>query len=96
MFDITFQVQSSTDNNQAQSSMSAMVATPNTVADNSWYLDSGVTHHMTQNVAGISNITPYTGSERVTIGNGKQIPISHVGASPCVVYFGLQIFPTFC
>ncbi|KAL5561469.1 hypothetical protein UlMin_031216 [Ulmus minor] len=31
--------------------------------------------------AGLSNITPYTGSERVTIGNGKQIPISHVGTT---------------
>ncbi|KAL5538074.1 hypothetical protein UlMin_043114 [Ulmus minor] len=65
----------------AQSSMSAMLATTNTVADNSWYLDSGATHHMTQNTAGLSNITPYTGSERVTIGNGKQIPISHVASS---------------
>ncbi|KAL5580162.1 hypothetical protein UlMin_012604 [Ulmus minor] len=42
------------------------------------------THHMTQNVAGLSNITPYTGSKRVTIGNGKKIPISHVGTTSLI------------
>ncbi|KAL5545398.1 hypothetical protein UlMin_005085 [Ulmus minor] len=58
-FNITFQAQQSTENSQAQNPMSAMVATPNTVADESWYLDSGATHHMTQNASTLSNSTPY-------------------------------------
>ncbi|KAL5564462.1 hypothetical protein UlMin_027626 [Ulmus minor] len=81
-FDITFQAQQSTENSQAQNPMSAMLATPNTVADESWYLDSGATHHMTQNASTLSNSTPYNGTERVTIGNGKQIPISNVVNNP--------------
>ena len=83
-FDITFQAQQSTENSQAQNPMSAMLATPNTVADESWYLDSGATHHMTQNASTLSNSTPYNGTERVTIGNGKQIPISNVGTASLV------------
>ncbi|RVW98057.1 Retrovirus-related Pol polyprotein from transposon TNT 1-94 [Vitis vinifera] len=82
-FDITFQ---STQNNTTgvsnsgnSNSMPAMVASSNNLADDNWYLDSGASHHITQNVANLTNATPYTGADKVTIGNGKHLTISNTG-----------------
>lgn len=82
-FDITFQ---STQNNTTgvsnsgnSNSMPAMVASSNNLADDNWYLDSGASHHLTQNVANLTNATPYTGADKVTIGNGKHLIISNTG-----------------
>ncbi|KAL6327702.1 hypothetical protein AAG906_022764 [Vitis piasezkii] len=82
-FDITFQ---STQNNTTgasnsgnSNSMPAMVASSNNLADDNWYLDSGASHHLTQNVANLTNATPYTGADKVTIGNGKHLTISNTG-----------------
>ncbi|RVW89378.1 Retrovirus-related Pol polyprotein from transposon RE1 [Vitis vinifera] len=82
-FDITFQ---STQNNTAgasnsgnSNSMPAMVASSNNLAEDNWYLDSGASHHLTQNVANLTNATPYTGADKVTIGNGKHLTISNTG-----------------
>ncbi|KAL5569233.1 hypothetical protein UlMin_025808 [Ulmus minor] len=46
-FDITFQAPTSTNQTQNQGQISAMVATPHSVGDESWFLDSGATHHLT-------------------------------------------------
>ena len=82
-FDITFQ---STQNNTTgvsnsgnSNSMPAMVASSNNLAEDNWYLDSGASHHLTQNVANLTNATPYTGADKVTIGNGKHLTISNTG-----------------
>ena len=56
--------------------MTAIVASPSTVVDEAWFLDSGASHHLTQNGGNLNNKTPYTGTDRVTIGNGKKLPIS--------------------
>ncbi|RVW86660.1 Retrovirus-related Pol polyprotein from transposon RE1 [Vitis vinifera] len=78
-FDITFQ---STQNNTAgasnsgnSNSMPAMVASSNNLAEDNWYLDSGASHHLTQNVANLTNATPYTGADKVTIGNDQPADI---------------------
>ncbi|KAG6788892.1 hypothetical protein POTOM_004970 [Populus tomentosa] len=34
-----------------------------------WYFDSGASHHLTQNEGNLNNSAPYTGTDRVTIGN---------------------------
>ncbi|RVW90852.1 Retrovirus-related Pol polyprotein from transposon RE1 [Vitis vinifera] len=74
-FDITFQsTQNNTtgvSNSSNSNSMPAMVASFNNLADDNWYLDSGASHHLTQNVANLTNATPYTGADKVTIGNGS-------------------------
>ncbi|KAF8399498.1 hypothetical protein HHK36_015364 [Tetracentron sinense] len=79
-FDITFQAQTSTNQTQNQGQISAMVATPHSVGDDSWFLDSGATHHLTQSSANLINSTPYSGLDQVTVGNGKQLSISAVGS----------------
>ncbi|KAL5558214.1 hypothetical protein UlMin_034425 [Ulmus minor] len=74
-FDISFQGGqnniSPTSNNGNQSNILAMVASSNSPADESWYLDSGANHHLTQNLGNLTSTTPYTGTDRVTIGNGS-------------------------
>ncbi|KAH9801347.1 retrovirus-related pol polyprotein from transposon RE1 [Citrus sinensis] len=42
-----------------QRSMSAYMATPETVMDDGWYLDSGATHHLTNDLSNINISEPY-------------------------------------
>ncbi|MDV3146689.1 MAG: reverse transcriptase domain-containing protein, partial [Sweet potato little leaf phytoplasma] len=49
--------------------------------DNNWFLDFGATHHMTPDASSLCNLMPYHGGEQVTIGNGKHLPITHIGSS---------------
>ncbi|KAL5739932.1 hypothetical protein ACOSQ2_029112 [Xanthoceras sorbifolium] len=78
-FDQTFQ-QPQYNNNGAsnpagsasnQGSMQAMIATPNTVADSSWFPDSGATNHCTPDVNNLQQGAPYQGTERIYMGNGS-------------------------
>ncbi|KAF8389144.1 hypothetical protein HHK36_025837 [Tetracentron sinense] len=48
--------------------------------DAEWYPDSGATAHMTNNEGNLSRITSYHGADRVLVGNGSCIPISHTGS----------------
>ncbi|KAL5544306.1 hypothetical protein UlMin_008090 [Ulmus minor] len=81
-FDISFQGNQnqspSTSTNQA--GMTAMVASPSTTAEDAWFLDSGASHHLTQSAGSLNNVTPNTGANRVTIGNGKKLSISNLGS----------------
>ncbi|CAN6723840.1 unnamed protein product [Malus baccata var. baccata] len=36
-----------------------------------WILDTGATHHITSNVHALSQVNPYNGEEKITIGNGE-------------------------
>ncbi|KAM1252345.1 hypothetical protein ACFX2J_040359 [Malus domestica] len=47
----------------------------------SWLVDSGATFHITNDVANISSHTPYTGEDKVYIGDGKGLSIHNVGSS---------------
>jgi len=49
-------------------------------AGDEWYLDSGASHHLTQNEGNLNNSAPYTGTDRVTVGNGKHLSISNTGS----------------
>ena len=60
--------------------MTAMVASPSTVVDDAWYLDSGASHHLTQTAGNLTNNTPYTGTDHVTVGNTKKLSISNIGS----------------
>ncbi|KAI3765987.1 hypothetical protein L2E82_16034 [Cichorium intybus] len=46
-----------------------------------WYVDTGATAHMTPSPENVSSSAPYSGNMHVTVGNGAQLPISHVGHS---------------
>ena len=47
--------------------------------DVGWYVDTGATNHVAFTMANLDNATTYTGPESVTVGDGKQLVISHVG-----------------
>ena len=61
--------------------MAHPAATHNTVPDTNWYMDSGATHHFTLDINVLDTVTPFSGSEQVTVGNGKQLCISHLGTA---------------
>ncbi|KAH9684823.1 retrovirus-related pol polyprotein from transposon RE2 [Citrus sinensis] len=48
-------------------------------ADEGWYLDSGATHHITNNMANKHIRDQFTGADQLIIGNGQGLPITHVG-----------------
>ena len=59
--------------------MSNALTTRATIFDPNWYLDSGATHHMTPYSLNLMEKIDYGGSERVVVGNGSGLQISHVG-----------------
>ena len=56
------------------------VSQPN-FSDPTWFVDSGITKHITSNLNNLSLHSPYTGGDKVAISNGKQLPITHIGTS---------------
>ncbi|KAL5824370.1 hypothetical protein ACOSQ3_020433 [Xanthoceras sorbifolium] len=58
---------------------SAYIASPETVADPSWYAHSGASSHVTSDLGNFLNFKPYFGSEKLAVGNGDQLEIKHVG-----------------
>jgi len=60
-----------------QTSIPAVVASFNNVADDTWYLDSGASHHLTQNGDNLIESSPYNGKDKITIENGKHLSISN-------------------
>ena len=46
-----------------------------------WFLDTGATHHLTNNATHLSDVHPYHGPDQVSIGNGKKLPIHHIGCT---------------
>ncbi|XP_068304340.1 uncharacterized protein [Pyrus communis] len=47
----------------------------------SWLLDSGATSHITNDIANLSVSSPYTGEDKVDIGDGKGLSIKNIGSS---------------
>ncbi|XP_020972810.1 uncharacterized protein LOC110269359 [Arachis ipaensis] len=55
---------------QPKANYSNVLATPATIQDPNWYLDSGATHHMTHDEQNLMEKEEYGGNEQVVIGNG--------------------------
>lgn len=58
---------------------SSQFAPSSSAPSGNWYLDSGATHHVTNDLANLSLQQAYSGSTGVMVGNGHTIPISHAG-----------------
>ncbi|KAG8483306.1 hypothetical protein CXB51_022295 [Gossypium anomalum] len=56
-------------------------ALSSSVATQTWYLDSGATNHITPAVASLNNVSPYTGTSQISMGNGESVSIDNVGSS---------------
>uniref|UniRef100_A0A2N9IV24 Retrovirus-related Pol polyprotein from transposon TNT 1-94-like beta-barrel domain-containing protein n=1 Tax=Fagus sylvatica TaxID=28930 RepID=A0A2N9IV24_FAGSY len=48
-------------------------------APTTWISDSGATDHFTPEINNLPDCSSYTDSQLVLVGNGQQLPISHVG-----------------
>lgn len=59
----------------------AYIATPKGVMDPSWYADNGATNQVTANMENLTLTAEYGGQEKLMIGNGKCLNISHIGHS---------------
>ena len=62
--------------------MAAMLttsSTPSYQGDNTWYMDSGATHHFTPEFGQLQDPSTYCGDAQAMVGNGKHIDISHIG-----------------
>jgi hypothetical protein len=60
--------------------MQAYLSTPCSTSDFTWYPDSGATHHLTSNLSNLNiSAAEYVGNDRIQMGNGKGLPIHHIG-----------------
>lgn len=57
-----------------------MLASPDTVANPSWYVDFGASNHITTDLNNLSIHDAYSGNDQVFIGNGMKLAISHTGS----------------
>ena len=44
-----------------------------------WLVDSAATDHVTSSLNALSFPKPYTGQDHLTVGNGQNLPITHIG-----------------
>ena len=54
-----------------------MMASPININSEEWFFDTGTTHHLSQTTS-LDNLQSYNGNDKVTIGNGTQLPILHI------------------
>ncbi|RVW62372.1 Retrovirus-related Pol polyprotein from transposon RE1 [Vitis vinifera] len=66
--------------NITTNNMQAMVASPSSSINDSWFMDTGATHHLSQTLDNLSHKIPYQGNDKVAIGDGKQLSIAHIGS----------------
>ena len=57
------------------------VAATDGQSSGAWYLDSGATNHVTNSLGNININSEYQGNEKLAVGNGEKLLISHVGNS---------------
>lgn len=59
--------------------MQALYAQPIVTPSEAWFLDSGATNHITYDLNNLSSHSAYTGTDQVKIGDGRGLPLSHLG-----------------
>ena len=64
----------------ASMAASSMAATTNSTQNSKWLTDIGASDHVTPDLAQLSlHQQPTVGNESVTVGNGQELPITHIG-----------------
>ncbi|KAH9682999.1 retrovirus-related pol polyprotein from transposon RE1 [Citrus sinensis] len=58
---------------------SAYLANMDGASDTNWYLDSGVTHHLTNDMNNMHSAEPFAGISKLVVGNGAGLSITHLG-----------------
>lgn len=60
-------------------------------ADDGWYLDSGATHYLTNNIANMHVKEEFKGLNQLVINNGEVLPINHINEA-CFSYKGSNAY----
>lgn len=68
----------STDQNKVNQ-VTAFVASPETLTDSAWYVDSGASNHITNDVNTLQQRMDYNGKANLIVGNGERLNICSVG-----------------
>uniref|UniRef100_A0A803PAZ1 Retrovirus-related Pol polyprotein from transposon TNT 1-94-like beta-barrel domain-containing protein n=1 Tax=Cannabis sativa TaxID=3483 RepID=A0A803PAZ1_CANSA len=82
-YDETFMGFTPNNNNnhgQEKQDPNAYIATPEIVDHEGWYADSGASNHLTSDQDNMKNKAPYSGKDRLTVGDGNQLLISNIGS----------------
>ena len=61
--------------------LAAMAASNQLSVEQNWYTDTGATDHITSDIGNLSLRSNYHGPEKVSIGNGAGLQISHIGSN---------------
>ncbi|KAF8407209.1 hypothetical protein HHK36_006336 [Tetracentron sinense] len=56
--------------------------------DLGWIPDTGATSHMTNNPGILSSVSPYSGSDKIIVGNGNELSISHISNTSLSTSYG--------
>jgi len=66
----------------SRSPLQAFYSSPSLPTDDSWYPDSGATHHLTHDLNNLAiSSDAYTGSDQIRVGNGTGLSINHIGSA---------------
>ena len=80
-FDHNFTASHNTQSTSQNSNATAFIASPETVNDPSWYVDSGATNHIIADLNNLHVKDDYKGKGKIVVGNGHSLLISHIGSS---------------
>ena len=58
-----------------------------------WYLDNGATNHVTNALGNININSEYQGNEKLAVGNGEKLLISHIGKSMLSISYHINTLP---
>ena len=59
--------------------LAAMAFSSNASTSYCWVSDTGATYHFTPDLANLQQPKDYNGNDGVTVGNGQNLPITHIG-----------------
>ena len=79
--DDNFQPTSSSTSSNNNYKTTIYMAIQDIVIDSSWYADSGAINHVTIEMNNLSLKKPYEEQDKLMIGNGKSLNITHIGHS---------------
>uniref|UniRef100_A0A803PPY9 GAG-pre-integrase domain-containing protein n=1 Tax=Cannabis sativa TaxID=3483 RepID=A0A803PPY9_CANSA len=65
---------------QFKGNPNAFIAGPEVVDSDLWFADSGASNHITADASVMTQNQEYGGKETVTVGNGNELSISHIGS----------------
>ncbi|KAF5482583.1 hypothetical protein F2P56_003141, partial [Juglans regia] len=66
----------------SQSLPTAFMATAPATNDTAWYVDSGATHHLTNDFQNLNlHAKPYHGPDQIHVGDGTGLNVDHIGSS---------------